>query len=43
MVGADGIHRLVSVGLGLFDDADGLVQVTGGGVAVGQRVVAPNL
>ena len=29
VVGADGIHRLVAVSLGLFDDADGLVQVTG--------------
>jgi hypothetical protein len=40
---ADRIHRLVPVSLGLFDDADGLVQVTGSGLAVGQRVVVPAL
>lgn len=34
-------HRLVGVTLGLFDDADGLVQVTGSGLAAGQRVVVP--
>ena len=43
VVGADGIHRLVPVTLGLFDDADGLVQVTGTGLAAGQQVVVPNL
>jgi hypothetical protein len=43
VVVADGIHRLVAVSLGLFDDADGLVQVTGSGLAVGQRVVVPAL
>jgi hypothetical protein len=43
VVGARGTHRLVPVGLGLFDDAHGLVQVTGPGLAVGQRVVVPNL
>ena len=41
VVGADGIHHLVSVSLGLFDDADGLVQVTGPGLAAGQHVVIP--
>jgi hypothetical protein len=35
-------HHLVAVNLGLFDDADGLVQVTGAGVAPGQRVVVPS-
>jgi peptidoglycan hydrolase-like protein with peptidoglycan-binding domain len=40
-VDADGVHRLVAVQLGLFDDADGLVQVTGRRVAAGQRVVVP--
>jgi peptidoglycan hydrolase-like protein with peptidoglycan-binding domain len=40
-VEADGAHKLVAVQLGLFDDADGLVQVTGSGVAAGQRVVVP--
>ncbi len=34
-----GVHRLVPVELGLFDDAAGLVQVTGAGVAAGQRIV----
>jgi peptidoglycan hydrolase-like protein with peptidoglycan-binding domain len=34
-------HRLVPVAVGLFDDADGLVQVTGPGLAAGQRVVVP--
>jgi hypothetical protein len=41
VVGADGIRHLVSVSLGLFDDAQGLVQVTGSGLDVGQRVVVP--
>jgi hypothetical protein len=35
------VHRLQAVNLGLFDDADGLVQVSGQGVAAGQRVVVP--
>jgi hypothetical protein len=34
-------HRLEAVSLGLFDDADGLVQVSGHGVSAGQRVVVP--
>ena len=37
-----GIHHLVEVGLGLFDDADGLVQVTGAGLSAGQQVVVPS-
>jgi hypothetical protein len=41
VVAADGVHRLVPVQLGLFDDAAGLVQVTGSGLAPGQRVVVP--
>jgi Putative peptidoglycan binding domain len=36
-----GAHRLVPVQLGMFDDAAGLVQVTGSGLAAGQRVVVP--
>ena len=36
-----GAHRLEAVNLGLFDDADGLVQVNGEGVSAGQRVVVP--
>lgn len=34
-------HHLVPVTLGLFDDAAGLVQVTGSGLAAGQHVVVP--
>jgi peptidoglycan hydrolase-like protein with peptidoglycan-binding domain len=40
-IGADGRHSLVAVTTGLFDDADGVVQVSGSGLAVGQRVVVP--
>ncbi len=37
---ADGrLHRLVAVTVGLFDDAEGLVQVSGRGLHAGQRVV----
>ncbi len=39
VVGAGGTSHLVPVSLGLFDDADGLVQVTGSGLAAGQYVV----
>jgi hypothetical protein len=35
------VHRLEAVTLGLFDDAEGLVQVSGKDVAPGQRVVVP--
>jgi fructose-specific component phosphotransferase system IIB-like protein len=35
------VHRLEAVTLGLFDDAEGVVQVSGSGVASGQRVVVP--
>ncbi len=41
VVSTDGVHHLVPVSLGLFDDADGLVQVTGSGLAAGQHVVVP--
>jgi len=34
-------HRLVPVRPGLFDDAGGMVQVTGPGLSAGQRVVVP--
>jgi len=40
-IGAGGTHHLVAVTTGLFDDADGLVQVSGSGLAPGQRVVVP--
>jgi hypothetical protein len=39
VVGAGGTNHLVPVSLGLFDDADGLVQVTASGLAAGQEVV----
>jgi hypothetical protein len=42
-VGTGGIHRLVPVSLGLFDDAAGAVQVSGPGLAVGQEIVVPAL
>jgi hypothetical protein len=41
VVAADGVHHLVAVQLGLFDDTAGLVQVTGSGLSAGQRVVVP--
>jgi hypothetical protein len=41
VVGGDGTHHLVRVTPGLFDDAVGLVQVSGPGLAAGQRVVVP--
>ena len=36
-----GIHQLVAVDVGLFDDATGVVEVSGSGLAAGQRVVVP--
>jgi hypothetical protein len=41
VVNAAGVHRLVPVNLGLFDDADGLVQVSGSGLRARQHVVVP--
>ena len=41
VVSAAGTDHLVPVSLGLFDDAAGLVQVTGSGLAAGQQVVVP--
>ncbi|MBV8527059.1 MAG: HlyD family efflux transporter periplasmic adaptor subunit [Candidatus Dormibacteraeota bacterium] len=41
VVSANGAHHLVAVQPGLFDDADGLVQVTGDGLAAGQHIVVP--
>jgi hypothetical protein len=43
VVGAGGIRQLAPVALGVFDDADGLVQVTGPGLAAGQQIVVPSL
>ena len=39
VIGAAARNHLVPVSLGLFDDADGQVQVTGSGLAAGQIVV----
>jgi peptidoglycan hydrolase-like protein with peptidoglycan-binding domain len=41
VAGAGGARRLAAVTLGLFDDADGLVQVSGSSLRAGQRVVVP--
>jgi hypothetical protein len=41
VVASNGAHHLVSVSLGLFDDADGLVEVTGSELAAGQQIVVP--
>jgi Putative peptidoglycan binding domain len=41
VVAPDGVHHLVAVQLGLFDDTAGMVQVTGSGLTAGQRVVVP--
>jgi peptidoglycan hydrolase-like protein with peptidoglycan-binding domain len=35
------VHRLVAVAVGLFDDAEGVVQVSGQGLSAGRRVVVP--
>ena len=40
---AHGAHYLEAVSVGLFDDADGLVQVSGSSVHAGQRVVVPQV
>ena len=42
VVGANGMHHLVAVQPGLFDDADGLVQVTSDGLHAGEHVVVPS-
>jgi hypothetical protein len=39
----NGVHHLVAVTTGMFDDADGLVQVSGPGLASGQHVVVPGV
>ena len=41
VVAGDGTHNLVGVTVGQFDDAAGMVQVSGSGLAAGQRVVVP--
>lgn len=42
VVGANGARHLASVQPGLFDDADGLVQVTSDGLRAGDHVVVPS-
>jgi hypothetical protein len=41
VVDPGGAHHLAAVSLGLFDDADGLVQVTGSELVAGQEIVVP--
>jgi hypothetical protein len=41
VIGARGVHTLEPVNLGLFDDANELVQVSGPGVRARQRIVIP--
>ena len=41
VVGASGTNHLVPVSLGLFDDAEGLVQVAGSRLAAGQKSRGP--
>jgi peptidoglycan hydrolase-like protein with peptidoglycan-binding domain len=41
VVGAGARNHLVPVSLGLFDDAEGVVQVTASGLVAGQEVVVP--
>ena len=41
IAGVGGVHQLAAVTLGLFDDAEGLVQVSGASLRAGQRVVVP--
>jgi hypothetical protein len=43
VMGPGGTNHLVPVSLGLFDDADGLVQVTRSELTAGQQVVVPAL
>jgi hypothetical protein len=42
-VSASGAHSLVAANVGIFDDANGTVQVSGSGLAAGQRIVVPSL
>jgi Putative peptidoglycan binding domain/HlyD family secretion protein len=43
VAGPGDARHLVPVSLGMFDDADGLVQVTGSRLTAGERVVVPQL
>jgi hypothetical protein len=42
IVGGRGVTRLLPVRPGLFDDADGFVQVSGAGLEPGQQVAVPS-
>jgi len=42
IVGAGGVHSLVPVTLGIFDNQAGTVAVTGNGLTAGQKVVVPS-
>jgi hypothetical protein len=42
VVSTDQSRRLLPVQLGLFDDAKGVVQISGAGLSVGQHVVVPS-
>lgn len=42
VTGSHGARQLVAVTLGLVDDAEGLVQVSGSGLSVGEHVVVPS-
>jgi multidrug efflux pump subunit AcrA (membrane-fusion protein) len=42
-VASGGRHHLVKVTPGMFDDAAGLVAVSGSGLSPGQRVVVPGI
>lgn len=41
VIGANGVHHIEPVSLGLFDDGSEQVQVSGPGVHAGQRIVIP--
>ena len=43
VIGPGATDHLVTVSLGMFDDADGLVQVTGAGLTAGEQVVVPTI
>lgn len=43
VIGPGAADHLVPVSLGMFDDADGLVQVTGAGLSAGEQVVVPTI
>jgi hypothetical protein len=40
-VESTGVHQLVGVSTGLFDDATGMVEVSGPALAAGQHLVVP--